>query len=116
MKKRFLLLALICFAFTSCLTFQSAETKENEIRVHIANDCAWELKGNIRTILGLPTFFTLSRSGKTYNLKKNKTYIITIQSRLDYGKKSVWVKTPDYDCTFSITWDSFDGKYHLYQR
>ncbi|MBO4629383.1 MAG: hypothetical protein J5687_05470 [Treponema sp.] len=114
MKKRFFVLIALCFCFTGCISMKVTEPKEDEISVHIANNCAWELNIKINQIIGFPSSFKLGRNGKTLILKKNKTYIITVDSRLDYKKATFFVKTSDYNTNWRITWDSFDGEYHIY--
>lgn len=114
MKKKIIILFALCLAFTSCISTKVTPPKEDEVSIHIDNDCAWELDLNINRIIGFPTFIKLGNRGKTLNLKKNKTYIISVKSRLDFKSSTFFVKTKDYDTTWRIVWDSFDGKYYIY--
>ena len=115
MKKRFLVLIAICFVFTSCVSFwKVSPTSFDEINVHFVNNCAWELTVKIeRGLFGIPYSFKLGKTATKLILVRNSYYTIKIKSRLDMTEQSVLIKTGDADRIFHITWDSFDGKYHI---
>jgi len=115
MKKGFLILLFFGFAFTSCISTFKTEPSENDILVSLKNETPWELNIRIRKYyFSLTDNFTLGKQPETLILNKNTNYKIYISSRFDVEEEAFVLKTPDSNIVYRISWDSFDGKYHIF--
>ena len=121
MKKiSLLLLILLAFAFTGCLSIPNNEKKapRETIVITVINQCNWELKlsffleGNSRDYTGV---YHLGREPQTVELVKDADYELGILGAYDIHASTYGIHIGEKDILI-FDWDSYENRYKCYSR